>query len=166
MVTTTTTPTPAGPIVVILLGQVSLPGRAANDWSGATIAVENNNEVQVASQAQAVTDRTGKFTLTTTMPAGNTAIKADAPGYLPAVCTTAMTQPQATLTNIALRSGDINDDDRVDITDAVAIGLGFGQTGANIPADINRSGNVDVLDVILVGINFGEGAQTWKCLGQ
>ena len=147
--------------MVILLGQVSLPGRNADDWSGATIAVEANDQ-----PAEAVTDNTGNFSLTTTVQGGEATIKADAPGYLPAVCQAVMSQPQTTLAEVSLRSGDITNDDVVDVTDAVAIGLGFGQTGAGNPADINHSGNVDVLDVILVGINFGEGTQNWSCQGQ
>ena len=42
-----------------------------------------------------------------------------------------------------VNGGDINDDNAVDITDAVAIGSDIGATGY-VPADINRSGNVDV----------------------
>jgi hypothetical protein len=62
-------------------------------------------------------------------------------------------------------SGDVNDDDRVDVTDAVAIGAGFGVNGSNLPADIDRSGFTDIFDVILVAVNFGEGAQNWYCTG-
>ena len=77
-----------------------------------------------------------------------------------------MVPSEATLTNTALLSGDINDDDWVDITDAVAIGLDFGVAGSTVAADINQSGKVDVLDVILVAINFGESTQVWRCLGE
>jgi len=95
-------------------------------------------------------------------------IKADAPGYLPARCVIAagvLSQPDLELASTALLSGDINDDDIVDITDAVAIGVGFGGEGdPDLLTDINRSGNIDIFDVILVGVNFGEGMQNWECV--
>jgi hypothetical protein len=112
---------------------------------------------------QATTNNIGQFSLAAEIPPGETTLKADAPGYLPAVCRTTLQESETSLNNTALLSGDINDDDQVDITDAVSIGLGFGAIG-NVPADINLSGNVDVLDVILVGVNFGEGMQEWQCL--
>ncbi|MFC1975175.1 hypothetical protein ACFLXQ_02105 [Chloroflexota bacterium] len=162
--TVTPTSTRSGTNVVIIIGQVSLPGREANDWSGATVAVEPQAQAQSTGQMSATTDHTGNFALTADLPSDNATIRADAPGYLPAVCRAALTLPETTLTHTALLSGDINNDDWVDITDAVAIGLDFGATGPAVSSDINRSGNVDVLDVILLGINFGEGSQVWSCL--
>jgi hypothetical protein len=149
--------------VVIIIGQVSLPGRETDNWAGTTVGIEVDGPS--AEPMSTTTDSTGKFMLSG-VPSGTfTAIKADASGYLPAVCAAPrITPPEITLTTMALLSGDINDDDAVDITDAVAIGLEFGAIGSTVPADINRSGNVDVLDVILVGVNFGEGTQTWHCL--
>jgi hypothetical protein len=148
--------------VVIIIGQVSLPGREANDWSGVTVAIEP--QAQSTGDLSTTTDHTGNFAFTAEVPSENATIRADAQGYLPAVCQVTLTQPETTLSHTALLSGDINNDDWVDITDAVAIGLDFGATGPTVPSDINRSGNVDVLDVILLGVNFGEGSQVWSCL--
>jgi hypothetical protein len=64
-------------------------------------------------------------------------------------------------------SGDIDGDDVVDITDATAVGVGFGSTGPDLMADINRDEVVDIFDLILVSVNFGEtGPQTWECLSE
>jgi hypothetical protein len=155
------TPTPTGPNVVIIIGQVSLPGRESDDWSGVKIIVEDDEQPMSAT-----TDEKGHFIAE--VSAGTySAIKADAPGYLPAICANPVIgQAETALTNTALLSGDIDDDDRVDITDAVAIGLDFGANGSTVPADINRSGEVDVLDVILVGVNYGKSTQAWDCLGE
>jgi len=106
----------------------------------------------------------GNFTLTDLSPEGEVSIKADAPGYLPANCTLPQaTEPEIRLNHAALLSGDVNDDNTVDITDAVAIGAGVGTAGNQLPTDINRSDEVDVFDLILVGINYGEGPQAWSC---
>jgi hypothetical protein len=147
--------------VVIIIGQVSLPGRDSDDWSGVKIIVEDDEQPMSAT-----TDEKGHFIAE--VSAGTySAIKADAPGYLPAICVNPVIgQAETALTNTALLSGDIDDDDRVDITDAVAIGLDFGANGSTVPADINRSGEVDVLDVILVGVNYGKSTQAWECLGE
>jgi hypothetical protein len=111
-----------------------------------------------------MTNQIGEFTLTASLPPDEATIRADAPGYLPTECQLPVVQQsEATLAHTALLSGDINDDDTVDITDAVAIGSDIGAAGY-VPADINRSGNVDVLDVILVGINYGENTQVWDCV--
>ncbi|NJN93607.1 MAG: hypothetical protein HC875_05685 [Anaerolineales bacterium] len=94
----------------------------------------------------------------------HSSITADAPGYLPAVCTApTITAPETTLSNIALLSGDVNDDALVNITDATTIGVFFGKTGPDLQADINRDQEVDILDLILVTINFGQGPQVWSC---
>jgi hypothetical protein len=151
--------------VVIIIGQVSLPGREPDDWSGVKIIVEDDEQPTV--QVSTTTDNKGRFTLTDVSTGAHSSIKADAPGYLSAVCPNpVLRQPETALTNTALLSGDINDDDWIDITDAVAIGLDFGATGSIVPADINRSGEVDVLDVILVGVNYGKSTQAWDCLGE
>ncbi|HRV91255.1 MAG TPA: hypothetical protein P5526_03735, partial [Anaerolineae bacterium] len=100
------------------------------------------------------------------VPTTNISITADASGYLPAACTAAqITAPEASLQPVTLVSGDINDDKIVDVTDATAVGVTFGQTGTNIGSDINRDEIVDIFDLVLVSINFGQsGLQAWNCL--
>jgi hypothetical protein len=76
-----------------------------------------------------------------------------------------VTAPETTLATVTLKSGDVNDDDIVDIGDATAVGLDLGATGPGLTTNINRDSAVDILDIILVSINFGQGIQTWNCLG-
>jgi len=95
----------------------------------------------------------------------HTSISADAPGYLPAVCSApTFAGSQVTLASIGLLSGDINDDAQIDAVDATTLGVSFGNTGPNLPADINLDGAVDIFDIILLSVNFGQGQQVWNCL--
>ncbi len=157
--TETVTPEPTGvPTTATVLGQIILTGRANNDWSGASALVDDNGP-------SAITDPLGHFSLLSVTTGPHTSITADAPGYLPAVCIApTITAPETTLSNIALLSGDVNDDAQVNITDATTIGVFFGHTGSDLPADINRDQQVDILDLILVTVNFGQGAQVWSCV--
>ena len=157
--TNTPTPEPTEPIVVIILGQVILPGQANNDWSDATVTVSNGGE-------NTTTDAGGNFTLADVSPGLKDAITADAAGYLSAVCVDpTIVAPETALNPVSLVSGDINDDDIVDIADATEIGTNFGAVGPDIPADINRDQEVDIFDIILLSVNYLEaGPQPWDCL--
>ena len=155
------TPEPTGePAMANVSGQVILAGRAGNDWSGATVTIDGG---QIGT-----TDTTGNFSIADVATGSLNSITADAPGYLPAVCTgLTVTTPDTSLTSVTLLSGDINDDKLVDITDATTVGASFGQTGSELPADITRDGMVDIFDIVLVSVNFGEeGPQTWNCLNK
>jgi hypothetical protein len=127
------TPTPT-PTTATVSGQVILPGRANSDWSGAMVTIDDTGQ-------SATTDATGKFTIAAVTFGAHSSITADSPGYLPAVCTAVtILTPNTALTNVNLLSGDITDDDHVDIADATAIGVSFGQTGTGLLTDINRDG--------------------------
>lgn len=159
----TQTPTPGPtetpqPTSATVVGQIILTGRVNNDWSGASATIDD-------SQQSATTDTGGAFSIANVSTGVHTSITADAPGYLPAVCTgPTITAPQTTLAKITLLSGDVNDDGQVNITDATTIGVFFGQTGSGLAADLNRDGQVDILDLILVTINFNQGQQVWSCV--
>jgi hypothetical protein len=56
---------------------------------------------------------------------------------------------------VILLAGDVNDDEIVDLTDAVLIGLNYGTT-VGPPLDVNLDGITDVLDLIHVGRNYGQ----------
>ena len=153
------TSTPTTPTTIDLSGQIIMIGRANNDWSGSTVTI-------ASSDPQAtLTDVTGNFHLAG-IPAGTHTLTADAPGYLSAVCTNVTVNASNILLNpVSLLSGDINDDNIIDITDATAVGAGFGQAGVGLPADITRDGRLDIFDIVLVSVNFGEeGPQTWNCM--
>lgn len=153
------TPTPT-PTTATVSGQVILAGRANNDWSGGTVTIGDTGQ-------NGSTDASGNFTITGVPFGAHSSITADSSGYLPAVCTgLAITTPNTVLNSVNLLSGDITDDGHVDIADATAIGVSFGQTGTILPTDINRDGIIDIFDLILVSVNFGQGAQSWNCLAQ
>lgn len=149
----------AEPTAVIVSGQVILPGRTGNNWSGATVIVEDSRQT-------GTTDLTGNFIVSNVMPDSLKSIEADAPGFLPAVCSdlTIMT-PETHLAPVTLLSGDINDDDVVDVIDAAMVGTSFGQAGENLPADITQDNLLDIFDIVLVSVNYGEqGPQNWSCV--
>jgi hypothetical protein len=112
----------------------------------------------------ATTDPEGLFALES-VAAGIYSIRAEAPGHLPATCQDAiLSAPATTLHLVQLLSGDITGDGLVDIEDAAAIGVTFGQTGTDLPADLNADEQVNVMDLILLAVNFGEGPQSWDCI--
>ncbi|MBN1220111.1 MAG: PT domain-containing protein [Anaerolineae bacterium] len=157
----TAEPTPeptVEPATAAVIGQVILIGRAGNDWSGASVTIDDSGQ-------SATSDSLGKMSIAKVVVGPVNSITADAPGYLSAACSgVTVTAPETTLQAVHLLSGDINGDDVVDITDATAVGAGFGHTGADLPPDITRDGILDIFDIVLVSVNFGEqGPQTWEC---
>jgi hypothetical protein len=67
------------------------------------------------------------------------------------------------LAEVTLLAGDIDEDNVIDITDAVAIGVALGST--DVVANLNADGQVDILDLILLAANFGQtsAANPWTC---
>jgi hypothetical protein len=55
---------------------------------------------------------------------------------------------------LALRGGDINGDDQINIQDLVLIGVNFGSTTV-LTADINGDGVVNIQDLAIAAGNFG-----------
>lgn len=159
--TATPTPTSTGePTTTVVSGQIILAGRANTNWSGTNVSIGDSGQ-------SATTDQTGKFTIPNVTVGNHNSITADAPGYLPAICSApVITAPEAHLTATNLLSGDLNDDNTVDITDATTIGVSFGVTDSNLPADINKDGIVDIFDIILLSVNFGQSTQVWNCLDE
>jgi hypothetical protein len=156
------TPEPTDePTIINISGQVILAGRAGNDWSGAIVTIDDSGQT-------GATNTTGNFSIANVAAGSFNSITADAPGYLSAICTElTITAPETILDSVNLLSGDIDGDNRVDITDATAVGASFGQTGSDLPADITRDGLLDIFDIVLVSVNFGEeGPQLWNCLGK
>jgi hypothetical protein len=154
------TPQPTSePMMADISGQVIVIGRANNDWSDTMVTIEGSGKSDM-------TDVTGNFSITEVAAETSSSITADAAGYLSARCDEiTIDSPETVLSAVNLLSGDINDDDMVDITDATAVGAGFGQTGSDLPADITRDTVLDIFDIVLVSVNFGEqGPQTWDCL--
>ena len=162
-VTPTTEPTTeptSEPGLANVQGQVSLMGQSSDDSSGAVVTIDDSSQ-------NATTDAAGNFSIADVTTGPHTSITVDAPGYLPAVCTAPIiSAPTTSLAAVILRSGDVNDDALVDISDAAAVGINIGVSGSGLATDINRDGVVDILDIILVSVNFGQGSQTWNCLSE
>jgi hypothetical protein len=146
------------PAAAVVFGQAILAGRAGNNWSNAVITVDDSGQ-------NAATDPAGNFTLANIVTGPHTSITADAPGYLPAVCLNpTAVAPETALLPITLLSGDISDDNLVDISDATAIGASFNLTGPGLIADLNQDQVIDIFDIVLVSLNFGQaGPQPWSC---
>jgi hypothetical protein len=130
----------------------------AKDHSGSTVTVGDT--------ANGTTDVTGYYEVKD-VAMGEQSVKADADGYLSAFCANAQINWTTTvLKEVTLIPGDVNGDDVIDIVDATAIGLAFGQTTTDKTVDLNRDGTVDVYDLILLSRNFGtEGPSDWACVG-
>jgi hypothetical protein len=150
----TVTPTPIGAATVS--GQVTLQGLASGSWDGSSVTINDSGQ-------NATTFANGSFSIANVATGAHSSITADAVGYLPAVCTApTVTAPETVLATVNLLSGDLNDDNTINITDATAIGVAFGTSDP--VADLNEDGVVDILDIILVSVNFGQGSQVWVCL--
>jgi hypothetical protein len=123
-----------------------------------TITVDDSGQT-------ATSDTGGNFALADVVTGGHSSITADAPGYLLAVCTApTITAPETPLAMLTLLSGDINDDNRVDILDLSAVANSFGQPASGLPVDVNGDSVVNILDLSLIAANYGQGAQLWSCL--
>jgi hypothetical protein len=155
------TPTPTvtpSPNEKALVGQVNLQGRASSQ--GVTVIVDEGGSTPV----NVTPDADGNFRVNNLTGDTNISVTADAPKYLSAVCTLpSVNNSETNLGSITLLSGDLNDDEAVDVLDMVIIGNNFGQTGSDLPTDQNQDGVVDIYDLILVGKNFGKTTQIWSC---
>lgn len=139
-------------------GQVTLEGQPMGSWDGSVVSIEGTTMT-------ATTDGDGYFEFIGVEPGTHT-FEADADGYLRAVCEGApVVAPLTTLMSVELVAGDVNGDDVINIIDAVAIGVAFGDPASNPAADLNDDGNVNVLDLILMAVNFDlTGPTTWMCI--
>lgn len=141
-------------------GHIILASRFDDDWSGTMVTIDDTAQSDT-------TDLDGNFAIAAVTVGAHTSITADAPGYLPAVCSSpTVAAPETNLPPVMLLGGDANDDDVIDVGDATMVGVTYGTSGPNLPADINRDGVVDIFDVILVSVNFGQGVQAWDCLAE
>jgi hypothetical protein len=144
---------PAEADTATVSGQVLLSGQAAS----ITVAIDNSGQSTIA-------DAGGGFSIADVAAGEHTTITADAPGYLPAVCTApGITAPETRLASVTLLSGDLNDDNQVDIFDLTAAASGYSQSDSGLPADANGDGQVNIFDLALIAVNFGQGAQVWPC---
>ena len=139
-----------------LQGSVDLQGRS--DEGGGTVTVLNASGYLASTTVAA--DGSWSFA---SIPAGSYQVNIEMERYLDAQKgefgggVSVLAGNTTTLSAVKLLGGDANNDDVIDISDAVIIGSMFGKSGGDITdpgADINNSGNVDVLDLVLLGGNL------------
>ena len=144
-----------------ITGNVKVEARAADNQAGHEVTATGD----LGGVLTAATDTNGDF-LINNAPADTYAVTANSPGFLAATCTGVVhtTDALTTLNEVTLLAGDINGDNVIDITDAVAIGAVFGSTDPEV-ADLNADGVVDILDLILMAANFGQDSagNPWVC---
>jgi YVTN family beta-propeller protein len=154
---------PLAPSNMVVFGQVDLQG--GEDNQSVTITVDDGD--QSAGQVHVTAEANGHFRIDNVTSGTHISITANAPDYLPAVCTVpVLTDMEINLNSVTLLSGDITDDGQVDIFDLVVAANNFGRAGSDLLADLNNDGAVDIYDLNLVGTNYGHGVQTWRCLGE
>jgi hypothetical protein len=91
------------------------------------------------------------------LPSGTYQIIATASGYVPCQAEI-IVEPgvQAVLSATQLVSGDVTDDSRIDLSDAVLIATNFEAPMLTNPTiDVNADGNLDILDLAQVGASYG-----------
>lgn len=128
-----------------IAGRVSLQGR--NDHHGALVSV---------GARSAVTSEDGSFRIEG-VPTGMYDLDAEMAGYLRHHASDVEARPgqAVTLPDIQLLSGDVNDDDIVNLFDLVAVSSRYGTRGPAYAEDVNADGEVNLFDLVLVGANYG-----------
>lgn len=147
-----------------ITGIATVQGRADDNQAGHTITATG---VQTdTTPLTTTTTVTGSFFIDNA-PADTYSVTANSDGFLAAACEDVVHTVDAltSLEAVELLAGDINDDQTIDITDAVAIGNVFGSTEAGEVADLNVDGEVDILDLILMAANYGQTSEgnPWVC---
>jgi hypothetical protein len=144
-----------------MTGNVKVEGRADDNQAGHLVTAA----ISATTTLTGTTEANGDFWIDNA-PAGTYVVTADEAGFLAASCADVVHAGDSltTLNNAVLLAGDINDDQVIDITDAVAIGAVFGNTTGEV-ADLNLDGVVDVLDLILMAVNYGQTSadNPWVC---
>ncbi len=143
-----------------IIGVATVEGRDADNQAGHTITLidELDNEILISTNDE------GDFWFDD-ISAGTYDISANRDGFLVARCED-LSHAEATLTELLavnLLAGDIDSDEVIDISDAVAIGQSLGETDS--VADLNADQSVDVIDLILMATNYGQtsGDNPWTC---
>ena len=145
-----------------IVGLVAVEGRAEDNQADHEVTAVGSDDTVWSG----TTAFDGFFWLDE-VPGDTYTVTASRAGFLTATCTD-VSHAEATLTELAevtLLAGDLNGDDLIDITDAVAIGTALGEVTDEQVADLNADVQVDVLDLILMAVNYGQTADDnpWAC---
>jgi len=115
--------------------------------------------------AEAATGADGRFEFAD-LPSGTYHLLASRPGCLSRYLGSFRPGPgeQVEVPAVTLFSGDVNRDDRVDLSDLVALGLAYGaragEAGFNAAADFNADGRVDLSDFVWLARSYGLAGDT------
>lgn len=141
-----------------MVGNVKVEGLRDDLQAGHVVTIED-------AGLTGMTDANGNFALME-VALGSYDLRADSPGFLSATCTGLGHATGLTVLNgVTLLAGDIDSSGAIDIVDATAFGLAFGNVGPGEVADFNRDGQVNALDMILMSANFDQtsAANPWRC---
>lgn len=149
------------------------PGSAAFDLSG-KILLEGRSDAS-GSQFNLAgpglfgpTDKWGNLNLTG-LVAGSYPISVTRDGYidLPAAMgkMLVVNAGKTSLKPLTLIAGDVNNNEKIDLPDVLAVVNEYGHSGAEITnplTDINGDGSVNLLDLVLVGKNYNKTSSAYK----
>jgi hypothetical protein len=138
-------------------GNVKVEGRTDDNQAGHSVVSDGD--------LSTLTETNGDFALVEA-EFGTYNLTAKSPGFLAATCENVVHESVETpLEGVELLAGDIDDSHGIDITDAVAIGADFGNSGSGKVSDLNVDDEVDILDLILMAANFGQTSEDnpWVC---
>lgn len=149
------------------------PGSAAFDLSG-TILLEGRSDAS-GSQFNLAgpglfgpTDKWGNLNLTG-LVAGSYPISVTRDGYidLPAAMgkKLVVNAGKTALKPLTLIAGDVNNNEKIDLPDILAVVNEYGHSGSEITnplTDINGDGSVNLLDLVLVGKNYNKTSSAYK----
>lgn len=143
-----------------LSGQILLEGRS--DASGSQMTVAG------IIAPFGPTDKWGNLNLTK-LSAASYVVSVTRDGYidLPASLgkTLVVNAGKTSLKPLTLIAGDVNNDEKIDLIDIVAVANEYGHSGTEITnalTDINGDGKVNLLDLVLVGKNFNKTSSAYK----
>jgi len=145
-------------IVSATASSATLTGKVSANGLPVSVTLSGTQQIPVAVTANA----DGSFSLN--VPAGNyTGISAQASGFLSALRGSISLSAGGTLNMpaIVLLAGDINNDNKIDKTDVLTIGINYNKS-APFAGDLNNDGQINVLDLQLLAPNYGKtGPITW-----
>lgn len=108
----------------------------------------------------ATTAPDGTFAFGNLLP-GNYLLQASADGFLTSQVEFSLSDGQSlALPPVALRGGDTNRDNVIDVRDAVLIAANFGGPAIAPETDLNRDGMIDIRDLTILGAVFGQSGPT------
>ena len=135
-------------------------------------AVSDNSRsvVSLGGTDRGYPDKWGNYTLTDLAP-GNYLFTVKKVGYidLPSTLnkTLVVNAGKTTINTLTLIAGDVDNNEIINLTDALAVANDFGESGNDIDyvdnrTDINADGTVDLLDLAIVAKNYNKTSSAYK----